>query len=105
MSLRPIPVPPVPEATMRVARAVFRKGCLAMQVRDELGSLICDEQFASAFPRRGGPALSPGQLAMVSVLQFAEGLTDRQAADAVRARIDFKYCLAGRSGLRLLGAQ
>ncbi|MFD9795517.1 transposase [Streptomyces sp. NPDC059070] len=93
MSLRPIPVPPVPEATARVARAVFRKGCLAMRVRDELGPLFCDEQFASAFPHRGGPALSPGQLAMVSVLQFAEGLTDRQAADAVRSRIDVKYCL------------
>ncbi|WP_329528750.1 IS1182 family transposase [Streptomyces sp. NBC_01462] len=91
--LRPVPVPPVPGATARVARAVFRKSCLAMRVRDELGPLFCDEQFASAFPRRGGPALSPGQLAMVSVLQFAEGLTDRQAADAVRARIDFKYCL------------
>ncbi|WP_172387833.1 IS1182 family transposase [Streptomyces sp. MNP-20] len=93
MSLRPIPVPPIPEATVRVARAAFRKGCLAMRVRDELGPLFCDEQFVSAFPRRGGPALSPAQLAMVSVLQFAEGLTDRQAADAVRARIDFKYCL------------
>ncbi|MDI9889000.1 transposase [Streptomyces sp. HNM0645] len=93
MSLRPVAVPPVPETTARVARAVFRKSCLAMRVRDELGPLFCDEQFASAFPRRGGPALSPGQLAMVSVLQFAEGLTDRQAADAVRARIDFKYCL------------
>lgn len=93
MSLRPAPVPPVPQATARVARAAFRKGCLAMRIRDELGPLFRDEQFASAFPVRGGPALSPGQLAMVSVLQFAEGLTDRQAADAVRARIDFKYCL------------
>ncbi|MGV9568062.1 IS1182 family transposase, partial [Streptomyces sp. NPDC003480] len=93
MSLRPVPVPPVPEPTARVARAAFRKGCLAIRVRDELGPLFCDEQFTSAFPRRGGPALSPGQLAMVSVLQYAEGLTDRQAADAVRARIDFKYCL------------
>lgn len=60
MSLRPIPVPPVPEETARVARAAFRKGCLAMRVRDEVGPLFCDEQFASAFPRRGGPALSPG---------------------------------------------
>jgi transposase len=76
-----------------VARAAFRKGCLAMRIRDELGPLYEDEQFAGAFPRRGGPAWSPGQLAMVSVLQFAEGLTDRQAADAVRGRIDVKYAL------------
>jgi transposase len=93
MSLHPVPVPSVPEATARVARAAFRKGCLAMRIRDELGPLYADEQFAEAFPRRGGPAWSPGQLALVSVLQFAEGLTDRQAADAVRARIDFKYAL------------
>ncbi|RZB19501.1 IS1182 family transposase [Streptomyces sp. F001] len=93
MSLRPVPAPSVPEATARVARAAFRKGCLAMRIRDELGPLFEDEQFASAFPCRGGPAWSPGQLAMVSVLQFAEGLTDRQAADAVRGRIDVKYAL------------
>ncbi|WP_406473341.1 IS1182 family transposase [Streptomyces sp. NBC_01615] len=93
MSLRPVPAPSVPEATARVARAAFRKGCLAMRIRDELGPLFEDEQFARAFPRRGGPAWSPGQLAMVSVLQFAEGLTDRQAADAVRGRIDVKYAL------------
>ena len=93
MSLRPMPAPSVPEATVRVARAAFRKGCLAMRIRDELGPLFEDEQFARAFPCRGGPAWSPGQLAMVSVLQFAEGLTDRQAADAVRGRIDVKYAL------------
>ncbi|MFD8780651.1 IS1182 family transposase [Streptomyces sp. NPDC059916] len=93
MSLRPVSALSVPEATTRVARAAFRKGCLAMRIRDELGPLFEDEQFARAFPRRGGPAWSPGQLAMVSVLQFAEGLTDRQAADAVRGRIDVKYAL------------
>ncbi|TDT98193.1 transposase [Streptomyces sp. 846.5] len=93
MSLRPVAAPPVPSATARIARAAFRRGCLAMRVRDELGPLFEDEQFAAAFPARGGPALSPGQLAMVSVLQFTEGLTDRQAADAVRGRIDFKYAL------------
>jgi hypothetical protein len=48
-----------------------------------------DEEFADLFPVRGTPAWSPGGLALVSVLQFVEGLTDRQAAEAVRARIDF----------------
>jgi hypothetical protein len=47
----------------------------------------------SAFGVRGRPGISPGQLALVTVLQFAENLTDRQAADAVRARIDWKYLL------------
>ncbi|MEU0215180.1 IS1182 family transposase [Streptomyces sp. NPDC006265] len=79
--------------TVRVARAAFRKGSLAIRVRDELGSLFTDEEFANLFPVRGKPAWSPGRLALVLVLQFVEGLTDRQAAEAVRARIDFKYAL------------
>ena len=93
MSLQPRPAPQVPEMTARVARAAFPKGCLAIRVRDQLGSLFADEEFVDAFGVRGRPGLSPGQLALVSVLQFAEGLTDRQAADQVRGRIDWKYCL------------
>jgi transposase len=64
-----------------------------MRVRDELPGLFADEQFVSAFGVRGKPGISPGQLALVTVLQFVENLTDRQAADAVRARIDWKYAL------------
>jgi len=58
-----------------------------------LGCVYQDKQFASLFPRRGQPAEAPGQLALATVLQFMEGLSDRQAADAVRARIDWKYAL------------
>ncbi|MEO3892753.1 MULTISPECIES: IS1182 family transposase [unclassified Nonomuraea] len=94
MSLRPQPARDVPEETVRIARAAFPKGCLAMRLRDALGQVFTDEQFAQAFPTRGGPGLSPGELALVSVLQFAEGLSDRQAAEAVRGRIDWKYALA-----------
>jgi transposase len=65
-----------------------------MRVRDELPGLFTDEQFASAFGVRGKPGISPGQLALVTVLQFVENLTDRQAADAVRGRIDWKYALS-----------
>jgi hypothetical protein len=83
VSLRPVPAPEVPQATARVARAAFPKGCLAMRVRDELGVLFQDAGFAAAFPTRGGPGLAPGMLAVVSVMQFAERLTDRQAADAL----------------------
>ncbi|CAM5328682.1 Cation/acetate symporter ActP [Streptomyces badius] len=83
----------IPAETVRVARAAFPKGSLAIRVRDELGPLFRDEEFADLFPARGKPAWSPGRLALVLVLQFVEGLTDRQAAEAVRARIDFKYAL------------
>jgi transposase len=83
----------VPTVTAQVARAAFPKGCLAIRVRDVLGELFEDAQFAGLFASRGRPAVSPARLALVSVLQFAEGLSDRQAADAVRARIDWKYAL------------
>ena len=93
MSMRPCALPVVPEQTALVARAAFPRGSLAMRVRDELGEVFCDGAFIDAFGVRGRPGISPGQLAMVTALQFAENLTDRQAADAVRGRIDWKYCL------------
>ena len=83
----------LPEETRTVARAAFPKGCLAIRVRDALGPLFDDEVFRSAFGVRGRPGVCPGRLALVCVLQFAENLTDRQAAHAVRARIDWKYLL------------
>jgi hypothetical protein len=64
-----------------------------MWVRDRLDGLWCDEDFAGWYPRDGRPGLSPAQLATVCVLQFLLGLSDRQAAEAVRCRIDFKYAL------------
>lgn len=83
----------IPEETQRVARAAFPKGSLAMRLRDELGRVYLDEEFKELFPERGQPAASPALLALVTVLQYVEGLTDRQAADAVRGRIDWKYAL------------
>jgi transposase len=93
MSLHTQEPSPVPEETNRVARAAFPKGSLCLRIADELGSIYTDEQFAALFPRRGKPAEAPGRLALATVLQFMEGLSDRQAADAVRGRIDWKYAL------------
>jgi transposase len=93
MSMQPRSWPEVPADTARVARKAFRKGALAIRARDELGSWYDDEAFGAAYGARGKPGISPAQLAMVTVLQFAENLTDRQAANAVRARLDWKYCL------------
>src|SRR3954470_15882175 len=94
MSLRPAEIAPVPAATAQVAAAAFPKGCPAMRMRDELGTVYDDRMFASLYPARGQPAHSPWRLALVTVLQFTEGLSDRQAADAVRGRIDWKYALS-----------
>ena len=93
MSMQPRPWPEVPAGTARVARAAFRKGTLAMRARDQLGAWCEDAAFAAAYGVRGAPGISPAQLAMITVLQFTENLTDRQAADAVRGRLDWKYCL------------
>ncbi|MFG3240709.1 IS1182 family transposase [Streptomyces sp. NPDC048157] len=93
MSLHARKIDGVPEETARVARAAFPKGSLAIRIGDELGQLFSDADFAGLYPSRGKPAWSPGRLALVSVMQFAEGLSDRQAADAVRGRLDWKYLL------------
>jgi transposase len=93
MSLRRQMIGPVPEETERVAKAAFPKGNIYMKMRDELGTIYADEQFAALYPQRGQPAEAPWRLALITVMQFAEDLTDRQAAEAVRSRIDWKYAL------------
>lgn len=79
----------IPEETRRVAQAAFPKGNVYMTIRDKLGSLFSDAEFAALFEWQGQAGISPGLLAMVTVMQYMEGLTDRQAAEAVRARIDW----------------
>jgi transposase len=91
MSLHPHPIPPVPEETARVAHAVFPRGNVVMQLRDALGAIYTDEAFADLFPTHGQPALAPWRLALVTVLQFMEHLTDRQEALAVCDRLAWKY--------------
>src|SRR5947207_13355319 len=93
MSLKPQAICPVPQETARVARAVFPKGNLSMQMRDVLGSIYTDEDFADLFPKEGQPAQAPWRLALVTVMQFVENRISQQAADAVRSRIDWKYLL------------
>jgi transposase len=97
MSMRPQAIPSVPEETARVARLLLPKGNRYLLLRDELGNLYQDEQFQPLYPRLGQPAEAPWRLALVSVLQYMENYTDRQAAEAVRVRIDWKYLCATRS--------
>src|SRR3982750_169738 len=93
MSLQPGPEFLIPTDTERIARAAFPKGTLCIHITDALGSIFRDEHFASLFPRRGQPAEAPARLALATLLQFVENLCDRQAAEAVRSRIDWKYVL------------
>jgi transposase len=86
-------IPSVPEDTARVAQAAFRRGNPYLVLRDRLGVMFEDADFADLYPRRGQAAYAPWRLALVTLLQFRETLSDRQAAEAVRARIDWKYLL------------
>lgn len=88
MSMRPQEISPVPEETTRVARAANPKGNVYMSMRDELGSIYEDQMFAALFPRRGQPAEAPWRLALVTVMQYMEGLSiDRQPRPSASALI------------------
>src|ERR687887_1993267 len=93
MSLKLSTVQSIPEDTMRVARAAFPHGNAYLTLRAALGTIFADEDFAPLFPSCGQPGLPPWRLALVTLMQFRENLADRQAAEAVRARIDWKYLL------------
>src|SRR5262249_16276870 len=100
MSLHLHAVYPIPTETQQVAHAAFPKGTLCLHIADMLGPIDADALLTDLFPRRGQPAEAPARLALVTVLQFVENLSDRRAADAVRGRIDWKYAL----GLELTDA-
>ncbi len=93
MSLHAAAIGPVPAEPARVARAAFPKGHPWLRLRDELGTIDDDAHFADLFPPHGRPAEAPWRLALVTVLQFADDLSDRQAAEAVRDRLAWKYLL------------
>jgi transposase len=84
----------IPEETAQLARTICPKGTLYMHIRDQLGTIYENQLFAPLFSTKGQPAEAPWRLALVCIFQFIEGLTDRQAAEAVQQRIDWKYALA-----------
>jgi transposase len=94
MSLNPDNEYQIPALTIKIARAAFPNGDnIFMKMRDECGVIYSDADFADLFAARGKPAEAPGRLALVTIMQYVEGMTDREAADAVRSRIDMKYAL------------
>ncbi len=93
MSLKAAPIAPIPDPTIRVAHAAFPKGNPYLTLRAELGPIFQDDDFADLYAHEGQPGLPPWRLALVTIMQFRENLADRQAAEAVRARIDWKYLL------------
>src|SRR5262245_2669834 len=95
MTWRTQPLPPAPEATAAAVRAAFPKGNLYVDLRTEFGTLYDDQLFADLYADQGRPVgVAPWRLVLVTVMQYIEGLTDRQAADAVRRCMDWKYVLS-----------
>jgi transposase len=94
MSMHPQAIGTIPEETVRVAHAAFPRGNPYMTMRDQLGPLFDDQDFVNLISKRGHPAAAPSwKLALVCIFQFMEGFSDRQAAEAVSSRIDWKYAL------------
>jgi transposase len=96
MCVQPVPWPepdPLIAAAIAAKYSGKRPPPLAVLIRDRLGQWLGDEDFAAAFGIRGRPGWSPSRLALVTILQRAESLTGRQAAEAVRTRIDWQYLL------------
>ncbi len=73
-----------------MARAAFPKGNLAISGQTELEGIYTDELFADLYPKRGKPAQAAWRLALVTVLQFAKELSDREAVTAVKARLEVR---------------
>src|SRR4051794_41965355 len=93
MSLHPAACTEVPASTAVIARAAFPRGNPYLRLHDALGTVFSDAQFAPLFPSRGQPAETPWRLALVTVLQFAENLSDRRAGGGGRGRVDWEYLL------------
>lgn len=94
MALKPQTIPPVPEETARIAHLIWPKGNRYLQLRDELGTIYTDELFVKLYPHLGSYAEAPWRLALICIMQYMENYTDREAAEAVRSRIDWKYVLS-----------
>ena len=93
MVLHPHSIKPIPPLTKEIAHKAFPKGNLYMTLRDELGTFYDDNDFAELYSSEGQPALHPGHLALICVMQYVANLSDRGAVEAVAARIDWKYAL------------
>jgi transposase len=93
MSMRPTLVDAIPPENARMAQTAFRKGHAYLTLRETLGPLFADASFGDLYAHQGPAGLSPARLAVVTLLQFREGLSDREAADAVQSRLDWKYLL------------
>lgn len=93
MSLKCKPIAPIPPDTQALGGRLLAPSDPYRLIGEQLADFVCDSDFVDLYADEGKPAESPALLAMVTVFQFMENLSDRQAAAMVVKRIDWKYAL------------
>ncbi len=93
MCLKPKPLGPIPKDTYELGQQLLRTDDVVRRIGEEYAELVGDEDFVEMYSHTGQPALSAARLALVSVLQVLEHVSDRVAVRMVRTRIDWKYAL------------
>ena len=83
----------MPKETDEVGGKILGPDSVYKLVGDELFSQFPEEDFADLYSEEGKPAISPVLLSFVTIFQYLEKYPDRQAAEAMRMRIDWKYAL------------
>lgn len=84
---------PIPTETAAVGKAILKEGNPYRLIGDRLFERYREQEYADLYSAEGKPGISPVILAFVTVFQFMERLPDRQAAEAMRVRMDWKYAL------------
>jgi len=84
---------PMPEETARVGRVILKEESPYRLIGEKLFEKFSEQDYADLYSSEGKPAVSPVILAFVTVFQFMERLPDRQAAESLRMRMDWKYAL------------
>ena len=93
MSLKIQPPWPMPAETGRIGKVLLEEKNAFRLIGDRLFDTLDEMEFADLYSVEGKPGISPVILAFVSVFQFMEKLPDRQAAQSLRLRMDWKYAL------------
>ncbi len=93
MCLKAQPPWPMPAETAVVGEVLLKEDNPYRLTGDKLFEHLSDADFADLYSTEGKPGISPVILAFVTVFQFMEKFPDRQAAEALRMRVDWKYAL------------
>jgi transposase len=87
------PLELIPAETKRAARAVFHSSNWYIRIGDQLHHVLAGIPSKCLTANGSRPAEFSALLALITIFQIHEHLSDLQAEDAGRMRIDWKYAL------------